>query len=84
MGSGCRVVGMAKSRAELNEMLDALDSFVPGLESSKPHAADFWDAFNKLAQAVQENAGPDDHGWVCERLDAIQVKHHLVPPADQI
>lgn len=75
---------MPKSRAELDQMLDALDSFIPGLESSKPHAADFWEAFNKLAQAVQENAGPGDHGWVCERLDAIQVKHHLVPPADQI
>jgi hypothetical protein len=75
---------MVKSRAELDEMLDALDSFVPGLELSKPRAADFWASFNELAQAVQDNAGPDDHGWVCNRLDAIQVKHHLVPPADQI
>ena len=75
---------MAKSHAELDQMLDALDDFIPGLERSKPHAGDFWDAFNKLAQAVQANAGADDHGWVCERLDAIQVKHHLVPPADQI
>jgi hypothetical protein len=75
---------MAKSHAELDQMLDALDDFIPGLERSKPHATDFWDAFNKLAQAVQANAGPDDHGWVCDRLDAIQVKHHLVPPADQI
>lgn len=75
---------MAKSHAELDQMLDALDDFIPGLERNKPHAADFWDAFNKLAQAVQANAGADDHGWVCERLDAIQVKHHLVPPADQI
>ncbi|HET6555619.1 MAG TPA: hypothetical protein VFG49_18975 [Dyella sp.] len=75
---------MAKSRSELNEMLEALDDFVPGLARSKPNADEFWSEFNRLADAVQENAAPDDHAWVCERLDAIQVKHHLVPPADQI
>jgi hypothetical protein len=75
---------MAKSRAELDQMLDALDDFIPGLERSKPNAKDFWVAFNSLADAVQKNAAPSDHGWVCDRLDAIQVKHHLVPPADQI
>ncbi|TCI10261.1 hypothetical protein EZM97_15290 [Dyella soli] len=75
---------MAKSHAELNEMLDALDQFIPGLVQSKPNPRDFWATFTKLADAVQENAAPEDHGWICERLDAIQVRHHLVPPADQI
>ena len=75
---------MVKSRAELDQMLDALDEFIPGLARSKPDACEFWIAFDKLVQAVQNNAGPSDHGWVCDRLDAIQVKHHLVPPADQI
>lgn len=65
-------------------MLDALDDFVPGLVRNKPSPSEFWGEFRRLADAVQENAGDADHAWVCERLDAIQVKHHLVPPADQI
>lgn len=75
---------MAKSRAELEQMLDALDDFIPGLVRNKPKAGDFWVAFNSLADAVQKNTGPEDRDWICDRLDAIQVKHHLVPPADQI
>lgn len=75
---------MAKSRAELDQMLDALDEFIPGLVQSKSNANDFWSTFKHLADAVQAHAGPDDQGWICDRLDAIQVKHHLVPPADQI
>lgn len=75
---------MPQSHADLQRMLDALDSFVPGLAQAKPQPADFWAEFNRLAQAVQDNAGDADHGWVCERLDAILEKHHLVPPPDQI
>lgn len=75
---------MAKSHAELDQMLDALDEFIPGLVRNKPDASDFWAAFNSLAAAVQKNAAPEEQPWICDRLDAIQVKHHLVPPADQI
>ncbi len=75
---------MPKAHAELQQMLDALDSFVPGLVDAKPQPADFWNEFNRLAQAVQDNAAANDHGWVCDRLDAIMEKHHLVPPPDQI
>ena len=75
---------MAKSRTELDQMLDALDEFIPGMVQSKSNANDFWSTFKHLADAVQANAGPDDQGWICDRLDAIQVKHQLVPPADQI
>jgi hypothetical protein len=75
---------MAKSHAELQRMLDALDEFVPGLVQSKLNAGDFWSTFTHLAEAVQQNAVPGDRGWICDRLDAIQVKHNLVPPADQI
>jgi len=75
---------MARSRAELELMLDTLDASIPGLVRNKPQAADFWSAFEHLADAVQNKAAPGDHGWVCDHLDAILVKHHLVPPADQI
>ncbi|RDI99436.1 hypothetical protein DVT68_00810 [Dyella solisilvae] len=75
---------MARSHAELEQMLDAVDAAIPRLVEAKPRAEDFWTAFASMANKVQACAGPDDHGWVCDRLDAIQVKHHLVPPADQI
>ena len=75
---------MAKTHAELDQMLDALDAFIPGLVQNKPNARDFWATFQSLADAIQKHAGPDDHRWICDRLDALQVKHHLVPPADQI
>ena len=75
---------MSRSHAELEQMLDAVDAAIPRLVQSKPRAEDFWTAFMSLADKIQASAGPHDHGWVCDRLDAIQVKHHLVPPADQI
>jgi hypothetical protein len=75
---------MAKSRAPLDQMLDALDESLPHLIQQKPNPADFWASFTSLANAIQKRAEPDDRAWVCDRLDAIQVKHHLVPPADSI
>jgi hypothetical protein len=65
-------------------MLDVLDESVPRLVQSKPAPDDFWTSFTAMARAIQDRAQPDDRAWVCDRLDAIQVKHHLVPPADQI
>ncbi|WP_430390069.1 hypothetical protein [Dyella sp. 20L07] len=75
---------MSKSHAELEQMLDAVDASVPRLMQSKARADEFWAAFLCLANRVQANANPVDRSWVCDRLDAIQVKHHMVPPADQI
>ncbi|WP_114240700.1 hypothetical protein [Dyella sp. C9] len=75
---------MSKSHAELDQMLDAVDAAVPRLVRDKQKPEDFWAAFMSLADKVQASAGTGDHGWVCDRLDAIQVKYHLVPPADQI
>jgi hypothetical protein len=75
---------MVKSHTELDQMLDALDASIPRLVQNKPKADDFWASFMSMAKAIQDRAGPNDHGWVCDRLDAIQVKHHLMPPPDQI
>jgi hypothetical protein len=75
---------MAHSHAQLEQMLDALDESVPRLVLSKPAPEDFWASFQAMAQAIQDRAQPSDRAWVCDRLDAIQVKHQLVPPADQI
>lgn len=75
---------MAISHAQLEQMLDMLDESVPRLVQNKSTPADFWTSFTNMAQAIQDRAPPDEHAWVCERLDAIQVKHQLVPPPDQI
>jgi hypothetical protein len=75
---------MSKSRAELSEMVAALDVAVPSLADECPAACDFWQAFAARAEAIQDAAGPDDHGWICSRLDELLERHHLVPPADQI
>ena len=75
---------MAHTHAQLEQMLDALDESVPRLVQTTPAPGDFWNSFTRLAQAIQDRAQPTDRAWVCDRLDAIQVKHHLVPPADQI
>ena len=65
-------------------MLDVLDESVPRLVRNKSVPGEFWTRFMTMAQAIQERAPPDQRARVCDRLDAIQVKHHLVPPADQI
>ena len=75
---------MAISPAQLEQMLDMLDESIPRLVQNKSTPADFWASFASMAQAIQDRAPPDQRAWVCERLDAIQVKHQLVPPADQI
>lgn len=75
---------MAISHAQLDQMLDVLDESVPRLVQNKSAPSDFWASFMTMARAIQDRAPPGDRAWVCDRLDAIQVKHHLVPPADQI
>lgn len=75
---------MTHTHAQLEQMLDALDESVPRLVQTSPAPGDFWNSFTSLAQTIQDHAQPGDRAWVCDRLDAIQVKHHLVPPADQI
>ena len=75
---------MAISRAQLEQMLDVLDESVPRLVRNKSVPGEFWTSFTTMAQAIQEPTPVDQRAWVCDRLDAIQVKHHLVPPADQI
>lgn len=75
---------MAISRAQLEQMLDMLDDSIPRLVQNKSTPADFWASFTSMAQAIQERAPPEQRAWACERLDAIQVKHQLVPPPDQI
>jgi hypothetical protein len=75
---------MTHTHAQLEQMLDALDESVPRLVQTSPAPGEFWNSFTSLAQTIQDHAQPGDRAWVCDRLDAIQVKHHLVPPADQI
>lgn len=75
---------MAATHDELLRMISSLDADVPGLLAAHPQPSEFWAAFNVRAGAIQAAASPDDHAWICERLDALLERCHLVPPADQI
>ncbi|WP_266170495.1 hypothetical protein [Dyella subtropica] len=85
---------MAKTRQDLEMMLAELDAAIPRLLAEYPDPNDFWPNFNSLAAEAVEDAGAadesgedigtDDHAWVCEQLDNIMARHHLVPPPDQI
>jgi hypothetical protein len=75
---------MTTPNAQLDQMLNALDESIPSLVRNNPAPDAFWSSFIRAADAIQDQATPAERSWVCDRLDAIQVKHHLVPPADQI
>lgn len=76
--------GMPASHAELQELISALDADVPALLRGHAAPSDFWASFHERVRQIQAQAAPEDHGWVCDRLDALLERCHLVPPADQI
>ena len=75
---------MPQTRDQLQSTLDALDAAVPALVRGMHAPGAFWARFTEMANDIQQQASPDDRAWACDRLDAIQVKHHLVPPGDSI
>lgn len=78
------VGGMSASHDELQRLISALDADVPELLRVHPAPTAFWQAFNQRAKCIQEQADVSDHRWVCDRMDALLERCHLVPPADQI
>ncbi|TBR39703.1 MULTISPECIES: hypothetical protein [Dyella] len=75
---------MVATHVELQRLISTLDADVPELLRTHPAPDAFWQAFNARAQQIQDRAADTDHGWVCDRLDALLERSHLVPPADQI
>ncbi|SFR95224.1 hypothetical protein SAMN05216570_1152 [Dyella sp. OK004] len=83
---------MTKTRQDLEMMLAEIDAAIPTLLAKYPDPCEFWPAFDRMAEDAIECSGvsddaedEDDHrAWLCGRLDELMVKHHLVPPEDQI
>jgi len=84
---------MTRTRQDLEMMLAEIEAAIPALQAKYTDPCEFWPAFERMAEEAIECAGSaddagdestDERARMCERLDAILVKHHLVPPADQI
>lgn len=62
---------MTTDRFTLNRQLAALESELPHLRAEHPVPADFLMAFAGEADTIQDAAGPGDHEWVAQRLQAM-------------
>jgi hypothetical protein len=73
---------MAKSREELQKLLDTLDKNMPLLIKANPREAEFWQAFWSASDPIVGDAGPFDYDWVLIRFDHILELHGKVPSED--
>jgi hypothetical protein len=73
---------MAKSRGELQKLLDTLDKHMPMLIQANPGEVEFWQAFWSASDPIVGNAGPFDYDWVLIRFDHILESHGKVPAED--
>ena len=67
-----------KGREELDEEIDALALWMPGM-LAETEETDQIDAFAGRAELIEDEAGPDDASHVYERLQKLLVEHCLVP-----
>lgn len=67
-----------KDRAELDEEIDALASWMPEMLAETQGVSQM-DAFAGRAELIQDQAGPDDASHVSERLQRLLVEHCLIP-----
>lgn len=61
----------AKTRADLDKMLDDLQAQVPAMLEQCPDDGDFWAEFAGHAEAVEDAARQEDCEYVTERMHAI-------------
>jgi len=73
---------MAKSRDELQKLLDSLDQRMPSLMQANPRDEEFWQAFWRASDPIVGDAGPFDYDWVLIRFDRILERHGKVPSED--
>lgn len=65
-----------KTRAELANLLIALEAALPALVRDYPDPADFWQAFASKADVIEDSAeSGDDVRFVVGRIDAILAQH---------
>lgn len=62
---------MARTRAELDNMLDELERDLTMLVLDQVEHEDLWVVFASQADAISASAGPEDRAHVQTRIDAI-------------
>lgn len=68
---------MAKTREELDSILDELERELPGLLKDSDDQDDFWMAFAALSDAIEDDAVPADLDYVRSRIDGMLGAHGL-------
>lgn len=61
----------AKTRAQLDVMLDALDAELPAMLEQCPDDGDFWSEFAGRADEIEEAARNEDCAYVTQRIDVM-------------
>jgi len=67
-----------KDRAELDEEIDALATWMPTMLAETDEASQM-DVFAGRAELILEAAGPDDAAHVRGRVQRLLVEHCLIP-----
>ncbi|KRE90873.1 hypothetical protein ASG87_01670 [Frateuria sp. Soil773] len=62
---------MAKTREELQALLDTLREQVPALVREHTDEGDFWSNFAGASDFILDDAGPDDFEWALEQINAM-------------
>lgn len=70
---------MAKSRSELDALLNALEGKIPALIEEHLDIDSFWPVFAGEADVIEDSASAADHEYVRGRIDAMLAKNCLVP-----
>lgn len=69
---------MPLSRQEVDRMLDVLEGRMPGLAGSAFDEATFWPLFWRMAQPIEEAAGPGEREYIRNRFSALLGRYGLV------
>ena len=68
---------MPASRAELDVLLDRLQSSLPRLIADNPDTGDFWSEFAGHADVIEDSASSADCNHVRGRIDAMLADQDL-------
>jgi hypothetical protein len=71
---------VAKSRSELDTILDELAAELPMLLKDTEDQDDFWMAFTGLSAAIEDSAHPDDLDYVRQRINSMLNASGVIPP----
>jgi len=69
---------MAKTLAELQQMLDALDAAMPGFLQQHTLEEDFWAAFSDVVDEIDGATAPEHFGWVLIQIDIILKRYGIL------